>query len=119
VNAVLLRPLPFREPGRLMMVWETRETLGEDRVVVSYENFRDWQGQSRSFERMAVFVGDGVRMNVGGEPAIIRGSRVSGDFFPALGIQPMLGRTFVPEETRSARGERPGSIRWRRSGMSE
>jgi len=102
VNAVLLRPLPFRDPGRLMMVWETREKLGEDRVVVSYENFRDWKDQSRSFEQMAVFVGDGVRMNVGDEPAIIRASRVSGDFFPALGIQPILGRTFVPEETRSA-----------------
>jgi putative ABC transport system permease protein len=102
VNAVLLRPLPFREPARLMMVWETRETLGEDRVVVSYQNFRDWKEQSRSFEQMAVFVGDGVRMNVGGEPAMIRASRVSAEFFPALGVQPMLGRTFVPEETRIA-----------------
>ena len=102
VNAVLLRPLPFPEPGRLMMVWEKWETLGEDRMVVSYQNFRDWQEQNRSFARLAVFVGDGVRMNVGGEPALIRASRVSGDFFPALAIQPILGRLFVPEETGAA-----------------
>jgi putative ABC transport system permease protein len=102
VNAVLLRPLPFREPGRLMMVWETREALDEDRVVVSYQNFRDWQEQSRSFARMAVFISDGVRMNVGGEPSIVKGSRVSGDFFSTLGVQPALGRTFLPEEQRAS-----------------
>ncbi len=100
VNAVLLRPLPFREPDRLMMVWETREKRGEDRVVVSYENFRDWKEQSRSFERLAAFVGDQVRTLAGDEPVWILGSRVSGGFFTALGVQPMLGRTFVPEEER-------------------
>lgn len=98
VHAVLLRPLPFREPDRLMMIWEKWPQWGEDRVVVSYENFRDWKEQSRSFERMAVFVGEGVRMNVRGEPLMISGSRVSGDFFPELGVQPVLGRTFLAEE---------------------
>ncbi len=99
VNAVLLRPLPFREPNRLMMIWETQPQWG-DREVVSYENFRDWKQQSRSFEQMAVFVGGAVRMNVGDEPVWINGLRVSGGFFPALGVQPMLGRTFLPEEER-------------------
>ncbi|HSB17074.1 MAG TPA: ABC transporter permease [Bryobacteraceae bacterium] len=100
VHAVLLRPLPFREPNRLAMVWETWEKRGDDRVVVSYDNFRDWKEQSQSFEYMAVFVGDSARMTVGDEPVEIQASRVSGGFFPALGIQPMLGRTFVPEEER-------------------
>ena len=101
VNAVLLRPLPFREPGRLMMVWETREAWG-DRSVVSYQNFRDWREQSRTFQEMGVFIGGGVRMNVADEPVMIRGSHVSGGFFSALGVQPMLGRTFVPEEERTS-----------------
>ncbi len=102
VNAVLLRPLPFREADRLMMVWETRETRGEDRVVVSYQNFCDWKEQSRSFEHMAVFVGDAARMMVGDEPVLVPGARVSGGFFPALGVQPIMGRTFLPEEERTS-----------------
>jgi len=102
VNGVLLRPLPFPQPDRLTMVWETREQRGEDRTMVSYQNFRDWKEQSRSFERMAAFVGAGVRMNVGDEPVMIPGASVSRDFFPALGVQPMLGRTFVPEEERKS-----------------
>jgi predicted permease len=102
VHAVLLRPLPFRASDRLAMIWETRETRGEDRELVSYENFRDWKERSSSFQEMAAFEGDGVRMNVGDEPVIVTGSRVSGGFFSALGVQPMLGRTFVPEEERTS-----------------
>jgi putative ABC transport system permease protein len=101
VNAVLLRPLPFRAPDRLVMVWETRETRGEDRVVVSYDNFREWKQRSRSFERMAVFTGGGARMMAGDEPVEIRGARVDAEFFATLGVQAMLGRTFVPEEARA------------------
>ena len=108
VNAVLLRPLPFREPGRLMMVWETRETRGENRVVVSYDNFQDWKEQSRSFERMAVFTGGGARMFAGDEPVMVPGARVSGDFFPLLGLQPVLGRTFLAEEARA--GAAPAAV---------
>jgi putative ABC transport system permease protein len=103
VNAVLLRPLPFRQPDRLMMVWEKWKSHGGgDRVVVSYPNFSDWKAASRSFEHMAVFAGGGVRWSVGGEPVMILGARVSGDFFPALGVQPILGRTFVPDEERAS-----------------
>jgi predicted permease len=101
VHAVLLRPLPFRNPDRLMMIWETREQRGEDRNVVSYQNFRDWKEQSQSFEHMATFVGDSVRVNVGGEPGWVLGSSVSSGFFGALGAQPILGRAFVPEEHRA------------------
>ena len=101
VHAVLLRPLPFRAPDRLAMIWETKETRGEDREVVSYQDFRYWKEQSSSFQEMGAFVGDGVRMNVGDEPVIVTGSRVSSGFFSALGVQPMLGRTFVPEEERT------------------
>ncbi len=102
VRAVLMKPLPFREPDRLAMIWETRESRGANRLVVSYQDFTDWKEQSRSFESMAAWVGDAARMNVGDEPVWILGSRVSGDFFRALGVQPMLGRTFTPEEQRAS-----------------
>jgi len=98
VNAVLLRPLPFRQPDRLMMVWEKWPRRSGDRVVVSYQNFRDWREQSRSFENMAAFVGDSVRVIAGDEPVEVRGAAVSGDFFRTLGAQPIGGRGFVPEE---------------------
>ncbi|MBS1857408.1 MAG: ABC transporter permease, partial [Acidobacteria bacterium] len=100
VHAVLLRPLPFPQPSRLAMIWETREKGGGDRVVVSYEIFRDWRDQSQSFEQMGVFVGDAVRTETNGEPALIDGAAVSGGVFRALGVRPMLGRTFVAEEER-------------------
>jgi len=71
-------------------------------VRVSLENFRGWKDQSRSFEHLAVLDGAAVRWNVGDEPVWILGSHVSGGFFPALGVQPLLGRTFVPEEERTS-----------------
>ena len=116
VNAVLLRPLPFREPDRLAMIWERWEKL--DRGHVSYEDFHAWAEQSRSFERMAAFEGWSVRTWVYDEPAWILGSAVSSAFFPTLGVQPVLGRTFLPEEGRA--GARPVAVLsyalWRRLG---
>src|SRR5271157_1623777 len=102
VNAVLLRPLPFRQPDRLMMVWENwQKRGGDDRTVVSHRNFADWKAASRSFEHMTVFTGDGVRWWVGSEPVMIRGAQVSGGFFQELGVQPFLGRGFLPDEERA------------------
>ncbi len=102
VHAVLMRPLPFREPDRLMMVWQTQATWG-DQVRVSLQNFREWERQSQAFERIAAFSGGSVRTTVNEEPVWILGSRVTGGFFHVLGVQPVLGRVFVPEE------ERPGA----------
>ena len=102
VNGVLLAPLPYRQPDRLMMIWENWERRGEDRVVVSYNNFRDWKAQSRSFEHMAAFVGDSAFMMAGDERVEIPGARVSATFFPALGVQPSFGRTFLPDEDRTS-----------------
>jgi predicted permease len=99
VHGVLLRPLPFRQPDRLAMVWENWEHYHH--ANVSLRNFREWKDQSRSFEQVAAFIGDGVRMFRGDEPVMIDGSRVSRNFFTTLGVQPMLGRGFVPEETRA------------------
>ena len=118
VNAVLLRPLRFRDPDRLMMVWETRETRGENREVVSAQNFQEWVRQNQTFEHLAAFGGWSQRVMEGGEPKEIPAWRVTSDLFPVLGVQPILGRFFLPEEERDA--GQPVAILsygfWQRSG---
>jgi predicted permease len=99
VYTVLFRPLPFRAPDQLAMVWQTHEMWG-DRANVSLENFREWERQSRSFEGLAAFAGDSARMTVGDEPVTIMAGRVRDGFFRVLGVQPALGRTFLPEDAR-------------------
>src|SRR5262249_13684487 len=96
VNAVLLRPLPYPQPERIVRVFETGKAGNE--ITISPPNFQDWQGQQTVFERLAAFQGvlfdhavqDGVEQ--------IAGMRVSADFFPTLGAQAALGRAFLPED---------------------
>src|ERR1022692_1701809 len=98
VNAVVFRPLPFQDPGRLAMLWERREKKGEDRVVVSPYNFYGWKDRSQSFGHMAAIAGGSSTISLGGEPTTIPGNRVTSDFFDTLGVQPLLGRLFLAEE---------------------
>ena len=101
VNGVLLRPLPYPEPERLMRVWQ----LGSDggRMAVSAPNFEDLQAQSRSFRALAQYGRGGVASVVGGtEPTRALHSSVSRDFFAVLQVPPLLGRGFSPEEQREA-----------------
>ncbi|MBA3346669.1 MAG: ABC transporter permease [Gemmatimonadales bacterium] len=96
VNAVLLRPLPYDDPSRLMMVRETRPegTPG----VVSFLNFADWREQSRDFEALSLF--RGTRLNVAGrgEPERVAGALVTTDFFRVLRVTPVAGRRFAAGE---------------------
>jgi putative ABC transport system permease protein len=99
INGVLLRSLSYAEPERIVMLWEKNLTGAEQQNVISPANFLDWQKQSTSFERMAA-VWD-LRANLTGgaaEPEEIKGQFVSHEFFSALGVQPVLGRAFTPEE---------------------
>ncbi len=104
VQAVLLRPLPYRDPGRLAMVFsgDPARELHEGRV--SLLNFADWKSLNRSFEDMTVFVGQTFLLGTGGSPERMRSARVAANFWPLLGVEPILGRVFTPEEER--RGER-------------
>jgi putative ABC transport system permease protein len=98
VYAVLLRPLPFDEPERLVKVWETRYQLGRARNNVSPADFFDWRAQNKAFEYMAAYdVGD-YNLTGSGEPERLRVARVSPDLFPLLRLQPNLGRAFTQEE---------------------
>jgi putative ABC transport system permease protein len=100
VDTVLLRPLPFENPNELVMVYGTSAREPEARQTVSFPNFYDWRDQSQSFTAMAAYAGAAVVLNSGGEAQEIQGVAVAGDIFNTLGIAPMLGRGFTPEETK-------------------
>ena len=98
VNAVLLRPLPFPDPDSLVAVFETDLQRGQQRGSHSYPNFFDLRAQNTVFERVACYHGANFIMTGRGEPARLQGSVVTADLFPLLGVAPMLGRTFHPDE---------------------
>ncbi|HSO76309.1 MAG TPA: ABC transporter permease, partial [Blastocatellia bacterium] len=98
VNAVLLNPLPFPEPDRLMRVYESRLDRGTSRSSVSYPNFADWREQNHVFERMSSYRTSDFILTGDGDPARIQGAAVNADLFPLLGVTPILGRPFLPEE---------------------
>ena len=98
VDSLLLEPLPFPDPGRLVMVWETDAADPSRTFIVAAPNFEDWQKQSASFSSMAIW--EDLRFNIAGdgEPEQVHGLRVSGSVFRTLGVPPQLGRTFGPAE---------------------
>src|SRR5215469_10198715 len=93
---LLLRPLPYRDPGRLAMVWERRmRQAGDDHNVVSPGNYLDWKRQNDVFESMAAFrTGRSVLID-GGRSEELEVQTVSADLFPMLGVQPVRGRYFT------------------------
>jgi predicted permease len=100
INAVLLRPLPFQHPERLVALWESNPEQEIGRAAVSPPNFVDWSSQSRTLEQIAAYRYWGFVLSGGDAPERIAGARVSASLFPLLGVQPLLGRTFLPEEDR-------------------
>jgi putative ABC transport system permease protein len=103
VNAVLLRPLPYDDPSRLVMLFHippAKSFPGIALFALSPANFLDWQAQSTSFESMAI-VG-GRRFMLGGkdQPEAFTAARVAPEFFSTLRVRPLLGRTFSPDENR-------------------
>ena len=100
INAVLLRPLPFQNPERLVSLWESSPQQEMDRAVVSPPNFVDWSAQSQTLENIAAYRYWGFALTGSGDPERITGARVSASLFPLLGVKPIVGRTFLPEEDR-------------------
>jgi predicted permease len=98
VNAVLLRPLPFAEPDRLAMLWtdDVRQDLHEE--PTSFLTFEDWRRESRHFAEMALFRGEPSVILGGKSPERVLTGLVSANMFSLLGVRPILGRTFTPEE---------------------
>jgi len=100
VNATLLRPLPFKDPERVVMVWGFLPKLAQtaDKLPSSSGNFVSLHDQNHSLESLAAFRSWAWQLTGGGEPELLRGARVSADFFSAVGASPILGRTFTAEE---------------------
>ncbi|QNI30482.1 ABC transporter permease [Alloacidobacterium dinghuense] len=103
VHAVLLEPLPFRDANRLVQLWHIPPQSsfpGMTEFSVSAANFLDWQKQNHVFEQMALYTGAGYDITGTAKPEAIRASPVSDGFFSVLGVQPLYGRIFLPDEDR-------------------
>ena len=98
VHSVLLEPLPFPEPGRLVMLWEADADDPEDFSIVSAPNFQDWTRLTTSFAGMAIWEYQSFNIAGGADPEQVAGMRASSSLFPMLGVAPQMGRTFAPEE---------------------
>ena len=109
VNAIILRPLPYTDSGRLVMLWPAnpKEGITEDQArsegrSMSGAEFLDWQEKSGVFERMVAFGSNETTVTQPGDPVMIFGYSPTPGLFPLLGVTPSIGRGFLPEE------ERPG-----------
>jgi putative ABC transport system permease protein len=106
IDADLLNQLPYKDPERLMVVWETNKQFGPelwDRNEVTIGNFRDWRSRNQVFEQLGSLFYTDMILTGAGEPERIKSCVVTTNFFQALGVQPLLGRSFLPE------AETPGS----------
>ncbi len=104
IHAVLLRPLPFAEPERLVILWERRpDTSREANIPVSGHEYAAWKGQSRALEAISLYGPESLTLSGGGEPEAVTALAVSSDFFSVLGVRPALGRAFVVGEDEAGR----------------
>ena len=101
-HAVILRPLPYADPDRLALVWQSDRERGQPFVEMSYPAFRDWRAGNPAFEDMAGMPSTNQSWTLSGkgEPVELVGRLVSWSFFRVLGVQPALGRTFTAENDR-------------------
>jgi len=107
VDGVLLRKLPYRDPDRLVMVWEKNPALGAsigERLPANYTNFAEWQRQSSAFEGIAGMEDANLNRTGAAEPERVNGARISQNFFQVLGVSPAIGATFdsSPSDTQTA-----------------
>jgi putative ABC transport system permease protein len=109
VDAVLLKPLPFRDPQRLLVLWERNPAQNLEKIYVAPGNFLEWRNQSRALEALAAL--HDVHINLTGgpnghiDPEELLAERVSWSLFPLLGVQPVVGRAFSSEEDQPGRAD--------------
>ena len=99
VNVLLIRPLPYPDPDRLVVLWQSeKENAGFDLTPTSPANFVDWQQRSTSFEEMGALKEAPLSLTGGDQPEPVFGAAASVNVFRILGAQAAIGRTFLPEE---------------------
>jgi putative ABC transport system permease protein len=101
IDSVLVRPLPFADPDRLVMVWEDVIRAGLSKNTPAPGNFADWRQRNRTFTEMAATRGRSANLTSDGAPELVFGRMVTSNFFSVLGVPPLLGRTFTEEEDRT------------------
>jgi hypothetical protein len=103
VNGILLRPLPFREPDRVVRLIQSSPKLGLATWGVSQADFAAYRDQNRSFESIALYNSTATNLTGNGEPERLPMTSVTADFFKVFGVSPLLGRTFVEGEDTQGR----------------
>src|SRR3954449_598093 len=98
VHSLLLEPLPFPEPDRLVMLWEADANDPSRTTIVSAPNYLDWRRSGRAFEESAIWEELSFNLSGDGEAERVQGMRVSASAFAMLRVTPQLGRTFTPDE---------------------
>ena len=103
VNGVLLRPLPYKDADRLVALWENVPEHGRWRAAPA--NFFDWKKQNTVFEDMSVYGASTMTLTGQGEPEQLQGARVGSGYFNVIGVAPIRGRAFLPEEYEPGKGQ--------------
>jgi putative ABC transport system permease protein len=103
VSALVLHPLAYPDQSRIMTLWEAIPKVRAEHEAIAPANFLDWKEQSGSFERLAAYRPWDATLTGSADPERIQACRVSPDFFPLLGLEPLVGRTFAGDEAEPAR----------------
>jgi putative ABC transport system permease protein len=98
VRGVMIEPLPYNDPDRIVIVWEHNVIRNRPRNVIAPGNFVEWRTRNRSFEQLGMAGPARITMTLDGQPEEIRGMTVSADALSALGVSPALGRLYGPRE---------------------
>ena len=102
LNTVVMEPLPYRDPDRLVRLWESNLKQNRPENPVSVPNFQDWQKQQTLFEQLAASELATFNLTGSGEPQRIPALRITANLIPTLGVAPVLGRSFLPEDNHVA-----------------
>src|SRR5438270_12693121 len=118
-NAVMLRPLPYNDPDRVVTVWDSFPKLGVGKIGVAYANFADLKERAHVFEPLALYTAGsttGFNLTGLGGPEQVQAARATGDFFRALGVAPLHGRALTREDEEPGRNRVAvlGHDLWRR-----
>src|SRR5215510_16180919 len=105
VDAVLLKPLPYRDSGRLIMIWEKAARIGFPRYHVAPPDFEDWRNQTGSFADIGAYSGDAVNLTGEGSPERLDGAAVTPGLLKTLGVSPFIGRAFTDADAPDGPGQ--------------
>src|SRR5579864_3473666 len=115
VNAVLLRPLPYRDPGRLVLIEDVIKSLSPNGMTVTPADLVEYQRSSQAFDSVAGYTPTSVEFTGGGPPERVKSVRASAEIFPVLGVTPVIGRGFTHEQDHPGSGVAVISYRlWQR-----